>query len=173
MSDFRFDGSIAEFDYQGIGERTQQTYLGTFRAKCIISPMDHIKADRLYRELLGTVNPHLASKETQNFAFALSQLKVRLVDFPDFFKNKELNGSHLDSNVLIDIINKSIDAQEEYKEQLDERLKNMQDMLAKRIKNKQIEKEEDIEQEPGTDVDDDDFDEDDLPEVTLGGGKDE
>ena len=172
MSEFRFDGSVAEFDYQGIGSASNQTFMGSFRAKCVISPMDHIKADRLYRELLGQVNPHLASKETQNYAFALSQLKVRVLEMPDFFKNRELDGSHLDSNILIDIVNKCIDAQEEYKEELDTRLKTMQDMLAKRIKNRDIEKEEDIEKEPGTDVDDDDFDEDDLPEVTLG-GKDE
>lgn len=169
MSEFRFDGSVAEFDYQGVGNSSNTTYMGTFRTKCIVSPMDDIKADRLYRELLGAVNPHLASKKTQNYAFALSQLKVRLLEFPDFFKNRELDGSHLDSNILIDIVNKCIDAQEEYKEQLDERLKKMQDMLAKRIKRKEIVKEEEIEKEPGTDVDDPDFDEDDLPEVTLGG----
>lgn len=173
MSEFRFEGSVAEFDYQGVGDNSNQTYMGSFKAKCVVTPMDHIKADRLYRELIGSVNPHLASKETQNFAFALSQLKVRLISMPDFFKNRELDGSHLDSNILIDIVNKTIDAQEEYKDELDERLQNMQKMLAKRIKSKEIDKEEDIEKEPGTEVDGDDFDENDLPEVTLGGGSDE
>ena len=162
MSDFRFEGSIAEFDYQGVGEKSNTTYMGTFRCKTIISPLDHIKADRMYRELIGQVNPHLASKEAQNFAFALSQHKVRLVEFPDFYKNQELNGAHLDSNILIDIINLAIDAEEEHKKQLDERLKAMQEMLAKRIKNNQIQREEEIEHEPGTELDDED-----IPEINL------
>lgn len=163
MSDFRFDGSVAEFDYQGIGDLTNITYMGVFRCKTVISPLDHIKADRLYRELLGSVNPHLASKETQNYAFALSQLKVRLLEFPDFYRNKELDGAHLDSNVLIDLINKAIDAQEEYKKELADKLKRMQDMLAKRIKNKEIEREDEIDQEPGTGIEDED-----IPEIDLG-----
>jgi len=153
MSDFRFDGSVAEFDYHGVGDKTNSTYMDTFRVKTIISPMDLIKADRLYRELIGSVNPHMASSDTQNFAFALSQLKIRLLDpIPEFFKNKELDGSHLDANVLIDIINLAIDAEEAYQKQAQDRLKAMQDMLAKRIKNNEIEKEEEIDIEPGTDI---------------------
>ena len=158
MSDFRFDGSVAEFDYHGVGDRTNTTYMGVFRVKTIVSPMDMIRADRLYRELIGSVNPHMASKETQNFAFALSQLKVRILEAPDFYKNSDLDGSHLDSNILIDIINKSIDAEEEYKKQIDNKLKEMQELLSKRIRNNEIKKEEEIDIEPGTE---------DLPEIDL------
>jgi len=158
MSDFRFDGSVAEFDYHDVGDRTNTTYMGVFRVKTIVSPMDMIRADRLYRELIGSVNPHMASKETQNFAFALSQLKVRILEAPDFYKNSDLDGSHLDSNILIDIINKSIDAEEEYKKQIDNKLKEMQELLSKRIRNNEIKKEEEIDIEPGTE---------DLPEIDL------
>jgi len=161
MSEIRFDGSVAEFDYHGVGERTNTTYMGVFRVKTILSPMDMLKADRMYRELIGSVNPHMASKESQNFAFALSQLKIRIIESPDFYKNKELDGSHLDSNILIDIINKAIDAEDEYKKQIDDRLKKMQELLTKRIKNNEIEREENIDTEPGTDVED-------IPEIDLG-----
>lgn len=164
MSDFRFDGSIAEFDYHGVGNKSNTTYMGVFRVKTILSPMDMIKADRMYRELIGSVNPHMAAKDTQNFAFALSQLKVRLVESPDFYKNKELDGSHLDANVLVDIINKAIDAEEEYKKQVDDKLKQMQELLAKRIKNNEIEKDEEIDIEPGTE---------DIPEIDLEDDDDE
>ena len=169
MSDFRFEGSVANYDYQGVGSQSNTTYMGQFRFKCILSPLDQIKADRLYRELIGSINPHLASKETTNYAFALSQLKVRLVSFPDFFKNDELDGSHLDSNILIELVNVAIDAQEEYKKDLDARLQEMQDILSKRIKNKTIEKEEEHGVEGTTKVENgDDIDPDTLPEVTLG-----
>lgn len=158
MSDFRFDGSVAEFDYHGVGDRTNTTYMGVFRVKTIVSPMDMIRADRLYRELIGSINPHMASKETQNFAFALSQLKVRILEAPDFYKNNDLDGSHLDSNVLIDIINKAIDAEEDYKKQIDNKLKEMQELLSRRIRNNEIKKEEEIDIEPGTE---------DIPELDL------
>lgn len=162
MSDFRFEGSVAEFDFQGLGEKSNNSFLGTFKVKCVISPMDHLKADRLYRELIGAINPHLASKDAQNYAFALSQLKIRVIESPDFFKNKELDGSHLDSNVLIDLINKAIDAEEAFQEESNNRLKKMQELLANRIKKGQIKKEEEIEKEPGTELDDED-----LPEIDL------
>lgn len=145
MSEFRFNGSLAEFDFHGIGEESNTTYMGTFSVKCIISPIDHLKADRLYRELIGSTNPHLASKKAQNYAFALSQLKYRIAEAPDFFKNKEIDGGHLDSNILIELINLCVDAEEEFKTHQDDKVKSLQDMLASRIKNKQIVKEEEAE----------------------------
>lgn len=146
MSDYRFEGSKAFFDYQNIGDRTNTTFLGEFCVKCIMSPLDHLKADRLYRELIGPVNPHLASKEAKNYAFALSQLKQRVLEAPDFFKNSEMDGGHLDSNVLIDIINEAIEAEEAYQDQQDEKTKKIQELLAKRIKNNEIEPEPESEE---------------------------
>jgi len=162
MSDFRFEGSKAYFDFSSVGDRTNTTYMGEFCVKCVMSPMDHLKADRLYRELIGSINPHLASQDAKNYAFALSQLKQRVLESADFFKNRELDGSHLDSNVLIGIINKAIEAEEEYKEQQDEKTKKIQEMLAKRIKNKDIEPEPEAEEAIG--------DEEDIPEIDLGDG---
>lgn len=162
MSGFRFEGSVAEFDFHSIGERTNTTYMGVFKVKTILSPLDLLKADRLYRELIGSVNPHMASSKAQDYAFALSQLKVRMLESPDFYKNKELDGAHLDSNVLIEIINLAIEAEAEYKEQIEEKLKQMQETMAKRIKNKEIKKEDEVEVEPGTEI------EEDIPEVDLG-----
>lgn len=146
MSDFRFEGSKAFFEYSNIGDRSNTTFMGEFCVKCVMSPLDHLKADRLYRELIGSVNPHLASQEAKNFAFALSQLKQRVLEAPDFFKHSEIDGGHLDSNVLIDIINSAIEAEEEYKDQQDEKTKKIQELLTKRIKSKEIEPEPDAEE---------------------------
>ena len=166
MSDFRLEGSKAYFDYHGVGKKTNETYMGEFCVKCIMSPLDHIKADRLYRELIGSVNPHLASKESQNYAFALSQLKYRIIgEMPEFFKNKELNGGHLDSHVLIEIVNMAIDAEEFYQEEQERKIKEMQDMLASRIKNKQITPQEDDVKEANELGE---FDEEEIPEIDLG-----
>ena len=159
MSDFRFEGSKAFFDFSSVGDRTNTTYMGEFCVKCVLSPIDSLKADRLYRELIGSINPHLASQDAKNFAFALSQLKQRVLESPDFFKNREIDGGHLDSNVLIGIVNQAIEAEEEYKNLQDEKTKKIQEMLAKRIRNKDIEPEPDSEEAI--------TDEEDIPEIDL------
>lgn len=161
MSDIRIEGSKAYFDYHGIGAKSNETYIGEFCVKCIMSPLDHLKADRLYRELIGSINPHLASKDAQNYAFALSQLKYRIIEMPEFFKNKELDGGHLDSNVLIEIINLAIEAEEEYQSQQDKKIKDLQDMLASRIKNKEITPEEEDVKEV------DPLKDEEIPEIDL------
>jgi len=146
MSDFRFEGSKAFFDFSDVGARTNTTYMGEFFVKCVMSPLDRLDAARLYRELIGSINPHLASQDAKNYAFALSQLKQRALQSPDFYKNREIDGGHLDSNILIGIINMAIEAEEEYKKLQDEKTKNLQEMMAKRIKNKDIEPEPDAEE---------------------------
>lgn len=160
MSDFRFEGSKAFFDFHSVGDRTNTTFMGEFCVKCVMSPLDHLKADKLYRELLGSVNAHLASQDAKNYAFALSQLKQRVLESPDFFKNRELDGGHLDSNVLIGLVNQAIEAEEEYKDQQDEKTKKVQEMLAKRIRSKEIEPEPDSEE--AIEADDED-----IPEIDL------
>jgi len=160
MSDYRFEGSKAYFDYSGLGDKTKTTLMGEFCVKCVTSPIDMLKADRLYRELIGPTNPHLASQDAKNYAFALSQLKQRVLESPDFFKNSEIDGGHLDSNVLIDIINMAIGAEEEYKENQDKRVKEIQERLANNIRNKNIEPEPEAE-EAITD------EEENIPEIDL------
>lgn len=143
MSDIRIEGSKAYFSYHGVGKKTNETYMGDFCVKTSLSPLDFIKADRLYRDLIGSVNPHLATQEAQNYAFALSQLKYRIIEMPEFFKNKELDGGHLDSNVLIEIVNIAIEAEDEFQKEQERKIKEMQEMLASRIKKKEIVPEED------------------------------
>lgn len=165
MGDIRFEGSIALVDYQGIGERNNDTLMGVFKFKTVMTPIDHLKADRLYRELIGSVNPHLASQEAKNYAFALSQLKYRILESPSFFKNDEIDGGHLDSNVLIELINLAIESEEEYQQHQDDKVKKMQEMLANRIKKKVIVQED----EADDPIEGSEIPEEEIPEIDLGG----
>jgi len=142
MSDFTFEGSIASTDYSGIGESSGETFIGRFSFKCVLSPFDRIRADSKRRELLGSTNPHLASKEAQNASFALSELKFRVVASPDFYKNREIDGGHLDYNIIIELINMAIDAEERFKVKQQERLEATQKRLTSAIRKKKIKKEE-------------------------------
>lgn len=143
---YRFEGSHASFDVNEIGSRSKNTYMGTFKVKCILSPLDLVKIDRTYREMIGDINPHLASQNVENVVFALSQLKYRVVEFPDFWKNVEINGGHVDENVLIEIINLAIGAEDEYIKKEDQRIKELQERLTRSIKNKEIQKEPEMEE---------------------------
>jgi hypothetical protein len=143
--DIILQGSEAEFTVSVIGKQTGETFQGTFKVKCFLSPIDTIKADKLYRELLGSITPHLASTEAQNMCFALSQLKYRVKQSPAGWKNEEIDGGHLDMNIVVDVLNHAIEAQTMYQQRSKERLKKLQDQLTKDIKDGKIQPEEELE----------------------------
>ena len=76
----------------------------------------------------------------------------------------EIDGGHLDSNILIELINKSIEAEEEYQKLQNVRVKEMQDMLANRIKSNEIKQEEEAEAPIEGSIP-----EEEIPEIDLGG----
>ena len=158
-------GSEAVFSINLIGDRTNETYMGNFKVRCLLSPIQEIQADRTYRELLGT-NSHLASEYVRQQAFALAQLEQRIIEAPPFWYNSTIGGGHIeDSNVLLDVLDKAIESQEKFyiskKKELEERQKRLTDM----IKNKKIEKELDIE---SVDSKDKETEEEEDEEITLG-----
>ena len=141
MDDVKLDGSLAEFNISTIGKKTNESFSGDFTVKCFMSPLDLIKSDKLYRELLGEISPHLASSETQNLCFALSQLKYRVVKSPAGWKNTEIDGGHLDSNVVIEVLNKAVQGQEKFQKRAKERLESLQTKLTAEIKEGKIKEE--------------------------------
>ena len=133
------------------GESTMQTYMGEFKVKCLLSPYDQIQADKMYRELLGDQLLY-ASDNAKTHAFALSQLKYRIIEFAPFFANPNqpsVPGGHLqDGNVLFEVLNKAIEAQEKYMEQTQEQAEKMEQRLKEAIQNKSLKREEEkIEEE--------------------------
>lgn len=152
MKDIILQGSEAEFPISAIGKQSGETFQGSFKVKCFLTPIDLIKADRLYRELLGEITPHLATTEAQNLCFALSQLKYRIVKAPAGWKNQEIDGGHLDTNVVIEVLNKAIEAQSMYQKRSKEKLEKLQKELTKDIKEGNIEPEEELETLDGEEI---------------------
>ena len=141
------ESCTAVFSIHMNGETTQETYLGTFKVKCILDPMDFIDSDKLYRQLLGDTHPENAHEHTLNIAFALSQLKYRILECPPFWENKRLGGSHIkDKDVIIGILNKATEAEQIYRQKMAEEAEKRQRMLTERIKAKVIEKEPELKQ---------------------------
>lgn len=142
--DVKLDGSLGEFHISEVGKNSGETFTGDFTVRCFLNPLEVLKADRLYRELMGAINPHLASSEAQNFSFALSQLKFRIVKSSSGWKNSEIDGGHLDDNVVIAVLNKAIEAQILYKNRSVDRMKSLQNKLTEQIKDETIKPENEL-----------------------------
>lgn len=130
--------SEAVFDLNILGDRTNQTYMGTFKVKCLLSPLEEIEADKVYRELLGP-NSHLAQEHVRQQAFALAQLDQRIIEAPPFWDNQILGGGHIkDRNMVLEVLEKAIEAQEKYVEQKEKELEKKQKKMAQMIRSKKI-----------------------------------
>lgn len=145
MSDvIRIEGSEANFTINVVGNITKETYMGKYKVKCILSPLEEIEADKIYRELLGN-NYHLSDENIKQKAFALAQLKVRVLEYPPFWDNDFIGGGHVpDSNVILDVLELAIESQEKFIKDRQEDMKRRQDLLTNAINKKQIEKEPEI-----------------------------
>jgi hypothetical protein len=144
------DGT-AIFEINDIGDDTNQTYLGTFRVKCVLSPLEFISSDKTRRELLG-LHQEFAIEHTKNLALALAQLQYRVMESPAFWKNKTIDGGHVDDNIILLVFERAIEAQTLFKNEKTKLLEEMQQKLSEKIKKKEITPEIETEQEPESDA---------------------
>lgn len=140
-----FTEQTATFSVNIVGKHSKDSYMGTFKVKCLLSPLEMIAADKRYRDLLGA-NSHLAQENIRQQAFALAELEQRVIDMPPFWENDSLPGGHIkDANVLLHVLDQAVEAQEKYINIKEQELKDRQERLTKAIKKKKIEKEPEIE----------------------------
>lgn len=134
----RIEDGCGFFDINIIGNKTNQTYMGNFKVKCLLSPIEQIKADKLYRDLLGD-NAHLASNHVAQLVYALSQLHIRVLEAPPFWNNKDMGGGHLDDeNVILEVLDSAIEAQTVFIKEKKDEMEKRQKQLADMIRGKQI-----------------------------------
>lgn len=132
-----FEDFYAWFDISLLGSKTKQSYIGTFKVHCLMSPMAYIKADKLYRQLLGE-NSLFASEKARNLAFAYSQLQQRIVEAPPFWVNRELGGSHImDDNIILEVLNQAILAEEKFLEQKNEEIEPLKSYVEEQLEDLQ------------------------------------
>ena len=119
---------------------TKTTYKGVFKVKCVLSPLEYIHADGFYRELIGKSNPQFVADYVGQLCYALSQLKYRVMDCPDWFKNKEngIHGSSIDDNVLLHILDRTVDCELQYREGIKERYDKARESVKKAIDDKEL-----------------------------------
>lgn len=111
------------------------TYQGVFKLRTGITPMQEIEADRDYRELLGK-NTELISSHIENLAYALTQLKQRVISGPPFWFDgiSKFPGSQVrDKEIIEKVFEASVVAETKYRKMLQEKHKLSVEKLAKAI----------------------------------------
>lgn len=121
------------------GEISGESYMGTFTVKGSLSPLDTIKSDRRYRELMGK-DLQYATDHASQLAFSLAQLGQRIVESPDWWKNEEINGGHVDENVILSVFELAIDCEKEYRSQRKEQSDKYKKIINQKIVDGEISK---------------------------------
>lgn len=147
-TDIIIEGTTASWSINLEGE-VSGTYTGTFRFRCFLNPTQKIAANREMRSLLGE-HPMLVPEHESFLAYALSQLKYRVISAPPFWNSNDgYSGDIPDTNIITEILNAAIDSELKYKGQLNERkleALNRSIEAAKRIQSK-LEGDAEIEKE--------------------------
>lgn len=118
-SDIIIEGHTATWDMRIDGD-IHGTYMGAFRFKCYLSPLHQIAADRERRELLGA-QPFAAGEHESLLAYALTQLKYRIISSPPFWASANpasMSGDIADENVITAVLDAALGAEIKYKAQL-------------------------------------------------------
>ena len=94
------------FDIDQKGEVTGRSFIGTFTAKTKTSIMETLKEDQIYRRVLGE-NPQDAADDIKRIAGAYSYLQIRLVEWPEWWKDSAFGLGLEDLGVLAAVNNKA------------------------------------------------------------------
>ena len=77
--------SSIQFEINIKGSVTGREHVGLFEAKTKTSVMDTLEENRVYRRVLGE-NPQDAADDIKRIAEAYAYLQIRLIKFPDWWK---------------------------------------------------------------------------------------
>lgn len=115
------DGTTATWDMRLEGD-IAGTYSGTFKFKCYLTPMQKIAANREMREILGP-QMTMAPEHEANLAFALTQLKHRIIAAPPFWSSvtSGMNGDIPDENIILSVLDAAYASELKYMAQLKEK----------------------------------------------------
>lgn len=119
-SDIHIEGNVGVWNINVNGS-INGTYIGTFRFKGFLTPTEQISADRERRELLGSSQPTMIPEHESFLAYALTQLKYRIVSAPPFWsaaKNGSIEGDLPDENVITAVLDAALGTEIKYRNQL-------------------------------------------------------
>ena len=120
------------------------TYMGLFRFRCFMTPLQTLEADRDFRELLGP-NAAFAATNSENIAYSLAQLKQRILEAPPFWMENATRyggGGLKDLEVLDLVLEAAVVAELKYRKEIADRhqdaIKRIQKTMDKRLEEEKI-----------------------------------
>lgn len=119
LQDISISGNEATWRLSATGA-INGTYIGEFKFRCFLTPIQKISANREMRDLLGD-QMTMAPEHEANLAFALTQLKYRVISAPPFWNSGSTPGDIPDSNVIMSVLDAAIAAEIKYLEQITKR----------------------------------------------------
>lgn len=126
------------FTLHEVGETTDKTYTGEFRAKKRLSHRDHLRKDQVRRELLGG-QPGVPTERALSTAMILSELAVRLTKTPDWWVDAG-NGIDLeDDNVIGVVYNEALKIEADAIEAKKKKAEKVQEGLRKAAEEREAE----------------------------------
>jgi hypothetical protein len=120
-NDIILNGSTATWQMPRTEGDLGGTYIGTFQFRCFLDPMRQLQAGKEYRSLLGDLAAQ-ATEDEGRLAFALIQLKYRVLSCPPFWSStvqeSSIQGNIGDLNVISLVFNAAFLAETLYKEKI-------------------------------------------------------
>lgn len=150
--DLKIENGVATWEMRMDGT-VAGTYVGVFKFRCYLTPTQRIAAGTEQRALLGS-NMALADVHESFLAYALTQLKQRIVSAPPFWTSanptSSLPGDIPDEEIIEAVLDAAIRAELLYKQQLKDK-KEASLVRANKgveiIEEKQKDEEEDLNEE--------------------------
>lgn len=119
-----------EFQIHVVGQSTGETFTGKFTAKQRLTKLDQLNQDSLYRRYLGQdLDPRFASPEAAFIARRLSEIAVRLVKYPDWWRAKNLGELVEDENLLNEIYSAAMKVEVDFLTELRDKAAKAQQVL--------------------------------------------
>lgn len=119
------------------------SYKGVFEFRCFLNPIQYIAADREYRDLIGK-NPALADPHADSLAYALMQLKYRVVKAPPFWYSDDSpipGGGVADRDIISVLLAAATEAEVKYRKSILDRQEESVNKLKAIIEKKKAEME--------------------------------
>lgn len=127
-------GNTAKWTLEPTQGEVSGTYQGHFEFRCYLTPTQILEAGREFRSLLGGLPEHASSKE-KNIAFALVELKYRVIKAPPFWystlQDSGYAGNLADLNILVLVLEKAMVSESLFQEKIQ---KDRESLLERTIK---------------------------------------
>lgn len=120
-NDIIINGNTATWTMPRVDGELGGTYTGTFIFRCYLDPIRQLQAGKEYRSLLGDLSSQASVAEGQ-LAFALTQLKHRILSSPPFWSStlqeSGIAGNIGDLNVIGLVLDAAILSESLFKEKI-------------------------------------------------------